>query len=97
MRFSRIQKNSGAAHTSRRGGEVHAIGFDTDDNTSPEYSFNVYGSQTWAIEDFKNYDPNCGRLGCRETYNLRPAVPAIDCPEQVSGMFFPNPDVVLAD
>jgi len=38
-------------------GEIHGIGFDTDDSTSPDQFFQVYGTQPWATEQqFNDYD-----------------------------------------
>ena len=36
--------------------EVSAIGFDNDDSIDSTVSFKVYGTQTWGISDFNNYD-----------------------------------------
>jgi len=36
-------------------GEVHGIGFDTDESLSPESFFQVAGSQNFGFTDFKNY------------------------------------------
>lgn len=35
-------------------GEIHAIGFDTDDNESPSMGFRLFGTEAWAgsVEDF---------------------------------------------
>ncbi|MCU7859807.1 MAG: hypothetical protein KZQ86_08230, partial [Candidatus Thiodiazotropha sp. (ex Lucinoma kastoroae)] len=37
-------------------GEIHGIGFDTDNGISPNQSFNLYGSQSWGILDFATYN-----------------------------------------
>gem|GEM_PF-598333 len=37
-------------------GEVHTIGFDTDNGISDNRSFELYGTQTWGIQDFNNYN-----------------------------------------
>ena len=36
-------------------GEVHAIGFDTDETLSPTTAFQVYGTQTWGVQAFRTY------------------------------------------
>jgi len=36
-------------------GEIHAIGFDTDDSLSSTWTFKVYGTQNWGNLDFDNY------------------------------------------
>ncbi len=36
-------------------GEIHGLGFDIDDNLSPDSFFNLYGTQNWGISDFDNY------------------------------------------
>ncbi|MES9852271.1 MAG: RHS repeat-associated core domain-containing protein [Candidatus Thiodiazotropha sp. L084R] len=36
-------------------GEVHGIGFDTDDTISSDRSFELYGSHNWGIRDYKTY------------------------------------------
>ncbi len=38
-------------------GEVHGIGFDTNNSISQGYTFQVYGSQRWGIQDYRNYEP----------------------------------------
>ncbi len=40
---------------STAGGEIHGIGFDTDNNISSNYTFQLYGTQTWGLQDFHNY------------------------------------------
>ncbi|MDH6072887.1 hypothetical protein NWP30_00565, partial [Chrysosporum ovalisporum CS-1034] len=40
---------------STRGGEIHAIGFDTDNVISPLTTFKLSGTQNWGIGDFNNY------------------------------------------
>jgi len=35
-------------------GEIHGIGFDTDNNLSPEWLFQLDGTQTWGLQDFAN-------------------------------------------
>jgi len=40
---------------STAGGEIHGIGFDTDNAISSNYTFELYGSQTWGRQDFHNY------------------------------------------
>ena len=37
-------------------GEIHGIGFDTDNVLSPELTFKLYGTQNWGLPDFDNYD-----------------------------------------
>lgn len=41
-------------------GEIHGIGFDTDENISSNYTFKLYGTQNWGITDFNNYADNEG-------------------------------------
>ena len=41
-------------------GEIHAIGFDTDDTLTPGMAFEVFGTQTWGIQSYRNYDPSNG-------------------------------------
>ncbi len=36
-------------------GEIHGIGFDTDDAISQDRTFKLYGTQDWGITDFNNY------------------------------------------
>ena len=36
-------------------GEVHAIGFDTDETLSANTAFQVYGTQTWGVQAFRDY------------------------------------------
>jgi len=36
-------------------GEIHGIGFDDDDATSPDKTFKLYGTQDWGITDFETY------------------------------------------
>ena len=43
-------------------GEVHAIGFDTDDGLSAGWAFALYGTQSWGIRDFHTYDPASGAV-----------------------------------
>jgi len=35
-------------------GEIHGIGFDTDDAISPNTTFQLYGTQTWGIQAYDN-------------------------------------------
>lgn len=37
-------------------GEIHGIGFDSDASISYGRTFKVYGSQSWGIQDFNNYN-----------------------------------------
>ena len=41
-------------------GEVHALGFDTDDSASGQRMFQLYGSDTWGIQAYRDYDPGHG-------------------------------------
>ena len=41
-------------------GEVHAIGFDTDDSVSGQRMFQLYGSDTWGVQAYRDYDPGHG-------------------------------------
>lgn len=36
-------------------GEIHGIGFDTDDNISSNLTFQLYGTQTWGLQAFHTY------------------------------------------
>ena len=36
-------------------GEIHGIGFDTDNTISSNRTFELYGSQTWGLQDFRTY------------------------------------------
>lgn len=36
-------------------GEIHGIGFDTDQNISSQYTFKVHGTQNWGILNYDNY------------------------------------------
>lgn len=38
-------------------GEIHGIGFDTDNSISPDRTFQLYGTQTWGLQDYHNYNP----------------------------------------
>jgi hypothetical protein len=39
-------------------GEIHGIGFDDDENISSPFTFQLWGSQTWGIAEFRNYEGN---------------------------------------
>ncbi len=39
-------------------GEIHGIGFDNDDNISANYTFKLYGTQAWGIQNYNNYPGN---------------------------------------
>jgi len=39
-------------------GEIHGIGFDDDENISSPFTFQLWGTQTWGIPDFRNYEGN---------------------------------------
>lgn len=41
-------------------GEIHGIGFDTNESISSNYTFKLYGTQNWGISDFNNYAGNEG-------------------------------------
>lgn len=36
-------------------GEIHGIGFDDNNSASSNYTFQVYGTQNWGIQNFHNY------------------------------------------
>lgn len=36
-------------------GEVHGIGFDDNEVISPNLTFQLYGTQSWGLQDFNNY------------------------------------------
>ncbi len=36
-------------------GEIHGIGFDNDNTISPDTTFQLYGTQTWGIQAYRNY------------------------------------------
>lgn len=40
---------------STREGEIHGLGFDDNSSISSGLTFNLFGSQSWGINDFKNY------------------------------------------
>ena len=47
--------------SSTREGEIHGIGFDTDDVLSPDRTFELFGSQTWGLQNYATYvDPPGG-------------------------------------
>jgi hypothetical protein len=39
-------------------GEIHGIGFDTDNAISAELTFQLFGTQAWGIQDFHDYENN---------------------------------------
>lgn len=39
-------------------GEIHGIGFDDDENISSPYTFQLWGTQSWGIDDYRNYEGN---------------------------------------
>jgi len=39
-------------------GEIHGIGFDADDTLSQNQIFQLWGTQTWGIQNFANYSPS---------------------------------------
>ena len=41
-------------------GEIHGIGFDTDNSLSENQHFKLYGTQDWGINNFNNYASNAG-------------------------------------
>ncbi len=41
--------------SSSQQGEIHTIGFDNDTFLSPDLSFELYGTQTWGLTEFRNY------------------------------------------
>lgn len=41
-------------------GEIHSIGFDTDNILSPTQSFQLFGSQPWGISQFNHYQTVIG-------------------------------------
>ena len=43
-------------------GEIHAIGFDTDETLSPATAFQVYGTQDWGVQAYRTYDPVNGTV-----------------------------------
>jgi hypothetical protein len=38
-------------------GEIHGIGFDTDDGINADRTFQLYGKQVWGIQDYDDYGP----------------------------------------
>lgn len=36
-------------------GEVHAIGLDTDNSQTKDYTFKVYGTESWGVAEYNNY------------------------------------------
>ena len=51
-------------------GEIHAIGFDDDNNMDDanETLFELYGTQDWGITDYQNYTEGAGEV----TYTIKP-------------------------
>ena len=49
-------------------GEIHGIGFDSDNNISADTTFKLHGTQTWGRSDFDNYD---GEAGQWQHYKIR--------------------------
>lgn len=47
-------------------GEIHSIGFDNDNSLSPTQAFKLYGSQSWGIDQFNNYQ----ETGQWQTYRI---------------------------
>ncbi|WP_241392599.1 G8 domain-containing protein [Rippkaea orientalis] len=45
---------------SNQKGEIHTIGFDNDNQESSNFNFQLYGTQSWGIQDFKNYQNSTG-------------------------------------
>ncbi len=43
-------------------GEIHGIGFDNDAVLSPEWFFQLFGTQTWGIQAYRNYGPSEGSV-----------------------------------
>ena len=43
---------------SRRAAEIHGIGLEQDNGLSPERIFQLYGSQSWGRQAFRNYTPS---------------------------------------
>jgi hypothetical protein len=41
-------------------GEIHGIGFDVDDTISSGTTFQLYGTQTWGIQNFRTYTDGAG-------------------------------------
>lgn len=41
-------------------GEIHGIGFDTDDDQSENLTFQLYGTQSWSIQDVNDYQDGDG-------------------------------------
>jgi hypothetical protein len=41
--------------SSSQQGEIHTIGFDNDLSLSPEFSFDLYGTQRYGFSEFRNY------------------------------------------
>ncbi|MEM9217122.1 MAG: PA14 domain-containing protein [Cyanobacteria bacterium P01_F01_bin.150] len=49
-------------------GEIQGIGFDTDSSISPETNFQLFGEQTWGIDDFRTYSTS--DLGEWKSYEI---------------------------
>ncbi|MEM9835297.1 MAG: M12 family metallo-peptidase [Bacteroidota bacterium] len=47
-------------------GEIHGIGMDDDMHISPTYTFQLYGTQSWGVNDFNDYPGN----GQWKTYRI---------------------------
>ena len=43
-------------------GEIHGIGFDTNDNITSSRTFQVYGTQNWGNRTFDNYSAGAGTV-----------------------------------
>lgn len=41
-------------------GEIHAIGLDDNNSVSQNRTFQLYGTQTWGVQDFNNYQSSDG-------------------------------------
>ncbi|MEO1095984.1 MAG: DUF4347 domain-containing protein [Cyanobacteria bacterium J06638_28] len=41
-------------------GEIHGIGFDTNDVASKDLSFQLYGRQNWGLDAYRNYGEQAG-------------------------------------
>ncbi|NJR70405.1 MAG: hypothetical protein HC771_18540 [Synechococcales cyanobacterium CRU_2_2] len=55
---------------SDREGEIHGIGFDTDDILSADRTFKLHGTQDWGIRNFDTYG-DTGNSGQWQAYKIR--------------------------
>ena len=42
-------------------GEIHGIGFDTNNSISADTTFKLHGTQNWGVSDYDNYNGDAGQ------------------------------------